>query len=105
MKTRKFVMTCLAAALLPLSIFSCKQNTVAETDEAVKEAMSKLSKVSDPIFTKFYQENPEAAAEAARQAGFDPNNMGGNGGAGYAGGDGVVNDGDNMTPPEGGWED
>ena len=77
----------------------------AETDEAVKEAMSKLSKVSDPIFTKFYQENPEAAAEAARQAGFDPNNMGGNGGAGYAGGDGVVNDGDNMTPPEGGWED
>lgn len=37
MKTRKFVMTCLAAALLPLTIFSCKQNTVAETDEAAEE--------------------------------------------------------------------
>ena len=59
--------------------------------------MDKLAKVSDPIFTKFYQENPEAAAEAARQAGFDPNNMGGNGGASY-----TVDD-DNMTPPEGGW--
>ena len=37
MKTRKFLTACLAAALLPLTIFSCKQNTVAETDEAVEE--------------------------------------------------------------------
>jgi molecular chaperone DnaK len=69
----------------------------AESEDDVRTAMDKLAKVSDPIFTKFYQENPEAAAEAARQAGFDPNNMGGNGGANY-----TVDD-DNMTPPEGGW--
>ena len=74
----------------------------AESDAAVKDIVAKLSKVTDPIFTKFYQENPEAAAEAARQAGFDPNAAGGAGAQGGA--DGVVND-DNMTPPEGGWED
>ena len=73
----------------------------AATDEDVKAVVQKLSKVTDPIFTKFYQENPEAAAEAAKQAGFDPNAA--NNGGGF-GGDGVVND-DNMTPPEGGWED
>ena len=67
----------------------------AEAEEDVRTAMDKLAKVSDPIFSKFYQENPEAAAEAARQAGFDPNNMGG-------GANGTVDD-DNMTPPEGGW--
>ena len=67
----------------------------AEAEEDVRTAMDKLAKVSDPIFSKFYQENPEAAAEAARQAGFDPNNMGG-------GASGTVDD-DNMTPPEGGW--
>ena len=66
----------------------------AEAEEDVRSAMDKLSKVSDPIFSKFYQENPEAAQEAARQAGFDPNNMGG--------ANGTVDD-DNMTPPEGGW--
>ena len=75
----------------------------AESDEEVKNIVAKLSKVTDPIFTKFYQENPEAAAEAAKQAGFDPNAANNDGG--FAGGDGVVNDGDNMTPPEGGWED
>lgn len=73
----------------------------AATDEDVKAVVQKLSKVTDPIFTKFYQENPEAAAEAAKQAGFDPNAA--NNGGGF-GGDGVVSD-DNMTPPEGGWED
>ena len=72
----------------------------AESDEEVKNIVAKLSKVTDPIFTKFYQENPEAAAEAAKQAGFDPGAA-----QGGAAGDGVVNDGDNMTPPEGGWED
>jgi molecular chaperone DnaK len=66
----------------------------AEAEEDVRSAMDKLSKVSDPIFSKFYQENPEAAQEAARQAGFDPNNSGG--------ANGTVDD-DNMTPPEGGW--
>ena len=42
----------------------------------------------------------EAAAEAAKAAGFDPSAAGG----AQGGADGVVND-DNMTPPEGGWED
>ncbi len=68
----------------------------AEAEEDVRSAMDKLAKVSDPIFSKFYQENPEAAAEAARQAGFDPNNMD------MGGANGTVDD-DNMTPPEGGW--
>ncbi len=44
----------------------------ADTEEAVKEVVEKLTKVSDPIFTKFYQQNPEAAAEAAKNAGIDP---------------------------------
>ena len=43
----------------------------ADSEEAVKEVVEKLTKVTDPIFTKFYQQNPEAAAEAAKQAGFD----------------------------------
>lgn len=68
----------------------------AETEEDVRIAMDKLSKTTDPIVTKFYQENPEAAAEAAKAAGFNPEDMG-NGAA-----NGTVDD-DNMTPPEGGW--
>ncbi len=48
----------------------------ADSEEAVKEVVEKLTKVTDPIFTKFYQQNPEAAAEAAKQAGFDPNDTG-----------------------------
>lgn len=64
----------------------------AETEEDVRTAMDKLSKVVNPVFTKFYQENPEAAKEA----GFNPEDMG-NGAA-----NGTVDD-DNMTPPEGGW--
>ncbi len=67
----------------------------AESEDDVRTAMDKLAKVSDPVFTKFYQENPEAAAEAAKAAGFDPNDMGG-------AANGTVDD-DNMTPPEGGW--
>ncbi|MEG1663055.1 MAG: molecular chaperone DnaK [Clostridia bacterium] len=78
----------------------------AESEDTVKEVVAKLSKVTDPIFTKFYQENPEAAAEAAKAAGFDPSNMDANGAGGEAGGaaNGTVNN-DNMTPPEGGWQD
>ncbi len=45
----------------------------AETEEEVKALVEKLTKVSDPIFTKFYQQNPEAAAEAAKKMGIDPN--------------------------------
>ena len=44
----------------------------AESEEDVKALVEKLTKVSDPIFTKFYQQNPEAAEEAARKAGFNP---------------------------------
>ena len=74
----------------------------AETEADVMAVSEKLGKVSDPIFTKFYQENPQAAEEDLRKAGFDP----GNAGAGAADGakNGTVDD-DNMTPPEGGWED
>lgn len=74
----------------------------AETESDVMAVSEKLGKVSDPIFTKFYQENPQAAEEDLRKAGFDP----GNAGAGAADGakNGTVDD-DNMTPPEGGWED
>ncbi len=72
----------------------------AEEEATVKTAMTELSKVSDPIFTKFYQENPEEAAKAAKEAGFDPNNMNQQNGDAH---NGTVDD--NTTPPEGGWED
>lgn len=36
----------------------------AETEEAVKDLITKLSKASDPIFTKIYQENPDMAGAA-----------------------------------------
>ena len=44
----------------------------AETEDDVKAVVEKLTKVTDPIFTKFYQQNPEAAAEAAKAAGINP---------------------------------
>ena len=44
----------------------------AETEEEVKAIVEKVTKVTDPIFTKFYQQNPEAAAEAAKAAGINP---------------------------------
>ncbi len=49
----------------------------AETEEDVKALIEKLTKVTDPIFTKFYQQNPEAAQDAAKKAGFDPDSDGG----------------------------
>ena len=74
----------------------------AESEADVMAVSEKLGKVSDPIFTKFYRENPQAAEEDMRKAGFDPSAYGAAGGEGGA--NGTVND-DNMTPPEGGWED
>lgn len=65
----------------------------AEDVEKVKEAVEKLSKASDPIFTKFYQENPQAAADAAKVAGFDPNAQSG----GQDGFDGTVDDSNDGT--------
>ena len=52
----------------------------AETEEQVKELIEKLTKVSDPIFTKFYQQNPDAMAEAAKAAGINPDDMNPDGG-------------------------
>ncbi len=75
----------------------------AETEADVMAVSEKLGKVSDPIFTKFYQENPQAAEEDLRKAGFDPSAYN-NGGAADGAKNGTVDD-DNMTPPEGGWED
>ena len=57
----------------------------AETADEVKTAVEELSKVTDPIVTKFYQSNPEAAAEAAKAAGFDPNAAGGSSSDGFDG--------------------
>ena len=65
----------------------------AEDVEKFKEAVEKLSKASDPIFTKFYQENPQAAADAAKAAGFDPNAQSG----GQDGFDGTVDDSNDGT--------
>lgn len=65
----------------------------AEDVEKVKEAVEKLSKASDPIFTKFYQENPQAAADAAKAGGFDPNAQSG----GQDGFDGTVDDSNDGT--------
>lgn len=65
----------------------------AEDVEKVKEAVEKLSKASDPIFTKFYQENPQAATDAAKAAGFDPNAQSG----GQDGFDGTVDDSNDGT--------
>ena len=47
----------------------------AESEDDVKAVVEKLTKVTDPIFTKFYQQNPEAAAEAAKQAGINPDDF------------------------------
>ncbi len=80
----------------------------AESEDDVKAVVEALSKVTDPIFTKFYQENPDEAAKAAKEAGMDV-------GADETDNadakstdddtiDGVVDE-DNMTPPEGGWDD
>ncbi len=47
----------------------------AETEEQVKELIEKMTKVSDPIITKFYQSNPEAMQEAMKNAGINPEDM------------------------------
>jgi len=55
----------------------------ADTEEAIKEVIEEMSKATDPVITKFYQNNPDEAAKAAQAAGFDPNNMDPNAGAGF----------------------
>lgn len=49
--------------------------TSAETEEAIREIIDKLTGVSDPIITKFYQQNPEVMAETMKNAGIDPDSV------------------------------
>jgi len=49
----------------------------AESKDDVDTIAKDLSKVTDPIITKFYQDNPDEMKKAAEAAGIDPNNMGG----------------------------
>ncbi len=51
----------------------------AEDEDDIKSLVEKLTEVSDPIFTRFYQQNPDAAADAARAAGIDPDDPNGDG--------------------------
>ena len=57
----------------------------AETEEDLRGLMEKMTEVSDPIITNFYQQNPEVMAETMRNAGIDPDNIN----FGGADGDGV----------------
>ena len=57
----------------------------AETEEDLRGIMERMTEVSDPIITKFYQQNPEVMAETMRNAGIDPDSIN----IGGADGDGV----------------
>lgn len=61
--------------------------TSAETEEDIRDIIDKLTGVSDPIITKFYQQNPEVMAETMKNAGIDPEsvNLGGDDGNGVDG--------------------
>ena len=65
----------------------------AESKEDVDKIAQDLSKVTDPIMTKFYQANPDELKKAAEQAGINPDDMN-NPGAGPQ---------DNGTNPDEGW--
>ena len=47
----------------------------AESKEDVDKIAQDLSKVTDPIMTKFYQANPDELKKAAEQAGINPDDM------------------------------
>ena len=64
----------------------------AESKEDVDNIAKDLSKVTDPIMTKFYQANPDELKKAAEQAGINPDDM--NPGQGPT---------DNGTNPDEGW--
>lgn len=64
----------------------------AETQDDVRKLVDKMSKITDPIFSNFYKENPEAAGGQAQDIKGEPH----------------VEDGpsdQDMAPPEGGWQD
>ena len=65
----------------------------AESKEDVDKIAQDLSKVTDPIMTKFYQANPDELKKAAEQAGINPDDMS-NPGAGPQ---------DNGSNPDEGW--
>ena len=52
-----------------------KDFETAETEEQIREIIEKMTNVSDPIITKFYQQNPEVMAETMRNAGIDPDSV------------------------------
>ena len=64
----------------------------AESKDEVDNIAKDLSKVTDPIMTKFYQANPDELKKAAEQAGINPDDM--NPGQGPT---------DNGTNPDEGW--
>ncbi|MCM1455718.1 MAG: molecular chaperone DnaK [Bacteroides sp.] len=47
----------------------------AETEEELRGLIEKMTEVSDPIITKFYQQNPDVMAETMKNAGIDPENL------------------------------
>ena len=64
----------------------------AESKDDVDNIAKDLSKITDPIMTKFYQANPDELKKAAEQAGINPDDM--NPGQGPT---------DNGTNPDEGW--
>ena len=57
-----------------------KDFETAETEEAIRGIIENMTTVSDPIITKFYQQNPDVMAETMRNAGIDPDSVNVSGG-------------------------
>ncbi len=57
-----------------------KDFETAETEEAIRGIIVNMTTVSDPIITKFYQQNPDVMAETMRNAGIDPDSVNVSGG-------------------------
>ncbi len=57
-----------------------KDFETAETEEAIRGIIEYMTTVSDPIITKFYQQNPDVMAETMRNAGIDPDSVNVSGG-------------------------
>jgi len=51
----------------------------AETEDQIRELVDKMTEVSDPVITKFYQQNPDSMAEAMKNAGINPDDLNGDG--------------------------
>ncbi len=57
-----------------------KDFETAETEETIRGIIENMTTVSDPIITKFYQQNPDVMAETMRNAGIDPDSVNVSGG-------------------------